>query len=276
MYESLLEFWKFRPLILEFVRRDIKLRYKNSVGGIAWSLLPPLMQIAVITVMLKFITTNPVQNYSAQLFVLFLWNYFTVSLNDACGSLLSNAPLIRKIYFPRLVIPLSTLLHHFFHFLIGFAFTIVYFFILGAYPHNFRLLFLLVIPTVLFTFILCLGLSLMVSYLNVFYEDIKIIVGSLLGLFLYLIPIIYPIEQVLARGKLVYTIYMLNPMSAFMVTYQRALLPPPKVFDKFDHPLPSVGVPWDFFAIACVTSLLIFFLGFYLFNKYQWEVVERL
>jgi hypothetical protein len=53
-------------------------------------------------------------------------------------------------------------------------------------------------------------------------------------------------------------------------------LPPPKVLDKFDHPLPSVNVPWDFFVIACVSSLLIFLLGFYLFNKYQWEVVERL
>jgi len=276
MFASLVELWKFRPLIFEFVRRDIKLRYKNSIGGIAWSLLPPLMQIAVITVMLKFITANPVQNYSAQLFVLFLWNYFQTSLNDACTSLLTNAPLIRKIYFPRLIIPLSTLLHHFFHYIIGFIFTIAYFFVLGAYPHNLRLLFLLVIPTIFFTFILCLGLSLMVSYLNVFYEDIKIIVGSLLGLFLYLIPIIYPIEQVLARGKWVYTIYMLNPMSAFMVTYQRALLPAPSVLDKFDQPLASVGVPWGFFGIACLTSVAIFLLGFYLFNKYQWEVVERL
>ncbi|MEO6906255.1 MAG: ABC transporter permease, partial [Abditibacteriaceae bacterium] len=276
MYESLLELWRFRPLILEFVRRDIKLRYKNSIGGIAWSLLPPLMQIAAITIMLKFITANPVQNYSAQLFVLFLWNYFTVSLNSACDSLITNAPLIRKIYFPRLVIPLSTLLHHFFHFLIGFIFTIAYFFILGAYPHNLRLLFLLVIPTVFFTFVLCLGLSLIVSYLNVFYEDIKIIVGSLLGLFLYLVPIIYPIERVLSHGKLIYTIYMLNPISAFMVTYQRALLPPPQVLDSAKNPLPTVTVPWGFFSIACAVSLLVFFLGFYLFNKYQWEVVERL
>lgn len=276
MYESLLELWKFRPLLLELVRRDIKLRYKNSIGGVAWSLLPPLMQIAVITVMLKFITPNPVQNYSAQLFVLFLWNYFTVSLNDACGSLLNNAGLLRKIYFPRIVVVLSTLFHQSFHFLIGFIFTIAYFFVLGAYPHNLRLIILLVIPTIFFTFLLCLGLSLMVSYLNVFYEDIKIIVGSLLGLFLYLVPIIYPIERVWSHGKLIYTIYMLNPMSAFMVTYQRALLPPPQVLDGAKHVVPSVTVPWGFFGIACVLSLLIFFLGFYLFNKYQWEVVERL
>lgn len=276
MYKSLLELWKFRPLVLEFVRRDLKLRYKNSVGGIAWSLLPPLMQIAAITVMLKFISANPVDNYSTQLFVLFLWNFFVVVLNDSCTSLLLNAPLMRKIYFPRAIIPLSTLLHHSFHFIVGFIFTIVYFFVLGAYPENLRWQIFLIIPVVFFTFLLSFGLGLMVSYLNVFYEDIKIIVGALLGVFLFLVPIMYPIERVLAHGKFYYTLYMLNPMSAFMVTYQRALLPPPQVMGKADQHLPTVMIPWDFFALACLTSVLVLLLGFYLFNKYQWEVVERL
>src|SRR3712207_757321 len=106
MLESLREIWRYRPLIMELVRRDLKLRYKNSIGGIAWSLLNPLMQIVVITVVMKFILDNPVKDYSAHLFILFLWVFFQISLVDGCVSLLQNAALVRKVYFPRAILPL--------------------------------------------------------------------------------------------------------------------------------------------------------------------------
>lgn len=286
---SLAEIWKFRPLILELVRRDLKLRYKNSIGGIAWSLLNPLMQIAVITVLMQFILPTPVKDYSAYLFILFLWNFFQVSLSDGCVTIVTNATLVRKVYFPRAILPLATLLGNLFHFGIAFAFTIIYFFGLHTYPtHLFvsghpgqlRLEVFLVLPVVFFMAVLCLGLSLILAYLNVFYEDVRFIVTALLQLFFYAVPILYPIEQVKARA--LYDVYMLNPVAAFLVTYQRALLYPPtvwKVPPSASQPgirLPAVGIPWAYFFLACAVSTLILGAGFLLFERYKWEMVERL
>jgi hypothetical protein len=104
-------------VILELVRRDLKVRYKNSVGGIAWSLFNPLMQVFVITFVMKFLLARPVENYSAYVFgAIFLWTLIQTSLLDGCVSVLQNAQLVRKIYFPRAILPLTTLLGSFFHF----------------------------------------------------------------------------------------------------------------------------------------------------------------
>lgn len=272
---SLREMYAYRGLIGELVRRDLKLRYKNSIGGVLWSLLNPLMQIGVLTVLMKFILTNPVKNYSAYLFVLFLWNFVQVCVNDGCVAVLSNASLVRKIYFPRSILPLVSLIGNFIHFGIAFAFTIVYFFVLGAYPQQLRIWFLMVVPVVLCAVMLCLGISYILSYLNVLYEDVRFIVGALLSVFFYALPIIYPIENVYAYPHR-YVLYMLNPVATLLVCYQRALLSPIVVADKFGVTLAHPPFPWPFLGLAFVESLVILIIGFKLFDRYQWEIAERL
>ena len=277
MIESLREIWLFRPLIGELVRRDLKLRYKNSIGGIAWSLLNPLLQIFVITVMMKFIQARPIPNYSAYLFVLFLWNFIQVTLADGCVAILSNGQLVKKVYFPRAILPLATLLGNLFHFAIAFTFTILYFFVLRTYPEHLDLKVLLVVPVLFFASAFCLGISFVLAYLNVLYEDVRFIVSAVLQLGFFTLPIFFTIEQVRAKGF--YDLYMLNPVAAFMVTYQRALLPPPDVqlgVGAGAAALPPVGIPWNYFAFACAVSLVVLVSGFALFNRYQWEMVERL
>lgn len=278
--ESLREIWLYRPLILELVRRDLKLRYKNSIGGIAWSLLNPLMQILVITLVMKFIQARPISNYSAYLFgVIFLWTFFSVTLSDGCITILQNAQLVRKVYFPRAILPLATLLANLFHFGIAFIFTLLYLFLpyglggVGAYPANLRPEFLMTIPVILFTAMLGLGLSYILAYLNVFYEDVRFIINALLQLAFYAMPVFFTIEQVAEKGY--YVPYMLNPIAALLVTYQRALLPPPEVVIS-GKPLPAIGIPWDYFAVAAIVSTLVLIIGFALFNKHQWEMAERL
>jgi lipopolysaccharide transport system permease protein len=277
MLESLREIWSYRPLILELVRRDLKLRYKNSIGGIAWSLFNPLMQVIVITIVMKFILPRPIENYSAYLLgVLFAWNLISVSLLDGCISILQNASLVRKIYFPRAILPLATLLGNVFHFSISFGFTLFYFFLLRAYPQHLRLEFLWVIPTFIFMVMLSLGVSFFLSYLNVFYEDVRFIVTALTGLFFYALPILYPIESVREKGY--FEIYMLNPVAALLVMYQRALLAPPEIKDAAGNRLPPIDIPqiWPYFLLAGLTSFLILALGFAFFERNKWEMVERL
>lgn len=270
---ELREIWKYRGLLMELVRRDLKLRYKNSIGGVLWSLVDPLLKILTITLMMKFIQARPIASYSAYLFIIFLWNFIAVSITDGCYSILSNAALVKKVYFPRAILPLVSVIGNLFHFGIAFFFTILYFFVLGTYPQQLGWKFWLVIPIVACAFALSLGLSLIAAYLNVFYEDVKFIVGSLLQLNFFVLPIFFTIEQVNAKGYL--DVYLLHPVHALVVTYQRALLPAPQV--KIGTTvLAPVGIPWTFFLLAMLTSFLVLAFGFLLFERNKWEMCERL
>jgi ABC-type polysaccharide/polyol phosphate export permease len=277
MIESVREIWRYRALIGELVRRDLKLRYKNSVGGILWSLANPLLQIVSITLLLRFISSRPISNGSAYLFILFAWNFFFTCVIECCGSILQNATLVRKVYFPRAILPITTLLANLFHFGVAFIFTLIYFFVLRTYPEQLHFSILLAVPVLFFLSCLALGIGFFVAYLNVFYEDVRFIVGIFLQLFIYVIPVFYTIEQVRHKGAHFFGLYMLNPVAALLVTYQRALLGPPTVYGADGKtPLPPVELPWNYFALAGVVSIAVLALGFRLFERHKWEMVERL
>lgn len=276
--ESLREIWQFRPLIAELVRRDLKVRYKNRVGGILWSLFSPLAQVLTITLMVKFFLT-PVTNYSAYLMaVMYLWQFFQNALLDSSQSLLTNSSLARKLYFPRAILPIVTLLSNLLHFGISFAFIMVYFFVVPIsdpiYPQNLSWQFLWVLPLVVGVSILALGLGFLMAQISTLYDDVRFLSGTALGLFFYALPILYPIEKVAAKSS-IYPIYMLNPMASFLVGFQRALLPPPVVKDG-DVVLQSVGMPYEFLAIAGVVSVLTLLGGFWVFERSKWTMMERI
>ncbi|MBW3636425.1 MAG: ABC transporter permease [Armatimonadetes bacterium] len=272
--ESLREIWRYRPLIGELVRRDLKVRYKNRVGGILWSLFPPLMQVLTITLMVKLFLTQ-VSNYSAYLMaVMFLWQFFQNCILDASNSMIANAQLARKIYFPRAVLPLVTLITNAMHFCISLLFTLAYYFVVPIsepiYPQNLHPKALLVIPVLVGVSILSLGFGYLLAYLNTLYDDVRFLTITLLGLFFYSLPILYPVEKVAARPG-IYEIYMLNPMATWLVAFQRALLPPLAV-----EGAPPVTMPWAFMGIAAVSSLAILAFGFIIFERSKWTMMERL
>lgn len=276
LLDSFREIWRYRGLMRELVRRDLKVRYKGSPLGIAWSLVNPLLQIFGITIVVKLMSSTPPKDYSAYLFIIFLWTFFQISLLDCGSSIISNAALVRKIYFPRAIFPIVSIINNLFHFSISLGFTILYFFVVTrSYPSLLRPQFLLVIPTIFFMAVLALGLGLSLSYMTIFYADVTFIVTTLLGLSIYAMPIFYQIEKVAAH-PVFYSIYMLNPAAALLVTYQRALLPPRPVIINDKLTLAPLDVPWPYFFLACITSSLILVIGFLLFERKQWEMAERL
>ena len=273
--ESLREIWRFRPLIAELVRRDLKVRYKNRVGGVLWSLFTPLMQVLTITLMVKFFLTK-VDNYSAYLMpVMFLWQFFQNCVLDSANSMIQNAALARKIYFPRAILGLVTLITNLLHFGVSLVFTLLYFFTVPVsdpiFPKNLHPQAILVIPVVLLVGMLALGIGYLLAYASTLYEDIRYVSITLLGLFFYAIPILYPIEKVAVRPDL-YSIYMLNPLASLLVAFQRLLLPPLVVPDA-----PPIEVFWwDFTGIAALSSLAILSTGFLIFERSKWAMMERL
>ena len=272
--EALREIWRFRALIVELVQRDLKVRYKKRVGGILWSLFPPLFQVLTITLMVKFFLT-PIAGFSGYILpVMFLWQFFQNTVLDASQSMLINAQLARKIYFPRAILPLVTLISNLLHFAISFAFMLFYFLVVPisdpVYPKHLQPKFLLVFPLVLCVGFLALGVGYMLSYLNTLYDDVRFLSTTVLGLMLYAVPIIYPIERVAAHPE-IYNLYMANPLASLMVGFQRALLPPLAVPGTM-----PIAYPTTWVVIGCVSSVVILLLGFLVFERSKWTMMERL
>jgi len=272
--EALREIWRFRALIVELVQRDLKVRYKKRVGGILWSLFAPLMQVLTITLMVKLFL-QPINNFSAYLMpVMFLWQFFQNTVLDAAQSMVMNAQLARKIYFPRAILPMVTLISNLLHFTISFAFTLFYFLIIPPgdpiYPKLLQLKFLLVFPLILCVGFLALGVGYLLSYLSTLYDDVRYLSTTLLALFFYAVPILYPVEKVYVNQK-IYPLYMLNPMASLMVGFQRAMLPPLAV-----EGTTPVAFPVFWVGLGMLSSLVILLLGFLIFERSKWTMMERL
>jgi len=269
--DSLREIWRYRALVLELVRRDLKVRYKNRVGGVLWSLFTPLMQVLTITLMVKLFLTQ-INNYSAYLMaVMFLWQFFQNTVLDSSQAMISNAALARKIYFPRAVLPIVTLISNLLHFGVAFVFTLVYLLILNhghlVLPHYFFLAPLCVLGLGAFG----LGIGFLLAYICTLYDDARFLSITFLGLFFYLVPVLYPVERVKIHHN-IYPYYMSNPAATWLVGFQRALLPP---IVQAGGP-PPVSMPLEWLGLAVLTSAITLIAGFWIFERSKWTMMERL
>ena len=270
LLDSLREMWRFRALVLELVRRDLKVRYKNRVGGMLWSLFPPLMQVLTIWLMVKFFLTQ-IPNYSAYLMaVMFLWQFFQNTVLDASQAMIINAPLARKIYFPRAVLPLVTIISNLLHFGVAFVFVLVYLLVLNHGRVILPSYFWLAPFCVLGLGTFALGLGYLLAYLTTLYDDVKFLSVTFLGLFFYLVPVLYPVERVAAHTA-IYPFYMLNPAAVWLIGFQRALLPP---IDKLG--VAPINMPLEWLGLATITSAITLIGGFWIFERSKWTMMERL
>lgn len=287
MLEELRELWRYRYLLYMLVRRELKVRYKNSVLGFLWSGIPLLLQVFVYTFLFRNVVGVRAPNYSAYLLTgIIPWTFFSTAILDASQSLLINYPIIRKVYLPREVIPLASVLSNFVHFLLSWALYFIVF--LGVAP-LFGLGTPLLGSMVWFPFItviellLVIGCALVVASLNVFYEDVKFIVQTVFQLGFFLLPVLYPADQIYYTSHLIrahpwlYKVYLLDPIAAIITAYRRMLLQPisPSAFNaslKGAKPLPF---DWTLWFGACLLSFLIAWAGYAYFNRRKWLFVER-
>lgn len=281
MKHELAELWRFRGLLWQLVRRDLKVRYKNSRLGFLWSIAPPLMQVLCITFAFKVATNlaRDFPSYSAFVLVAMIpWTYFQTAILDSSQSILLMYGVIKKVYLPREIIPLANAISNFIHFLLSWTVFLFYWWIIRREP---ILLTTLWFPyLILVQFMLVTGLCLLVSCLNVFYEDVKYIVNILMGLFLFLLPIMYVVEQVYYTSSLRHwgnglgvTLYMLNPLTALINGYRKALLesPHPNAIGGFE-PLPLQP---GSLLLTGLLSFLILVGSYWYFNRRKWQFVER-
>jgi len=189
------ELWRYRELFYFFTWRDVKLRYKQTVLGFAWAVLQPLVMTAILTFFLGNRLKDVPQEIPYPMFVLsgiVIWNLFSTGLTGAAQSMVNNALIINKIYFPRLVIPVSAVLVSLFDFVIAFALLVV---MLMWYQVPVAITALLYWPlAVIAVVVATMGLGCGLSALNIKYRDIRYVIPFMVQILFFLTPVIYPIS----------------------------------------------------------------------------------
>jgi lipopolysaccharide transport system permease protein len=217
---DLRELWAYRELIYFLTWRDIKVRYKQTALGVAWAVLQPLALMAVFTLLFGRLARIPSEGIPYPLFAfagLLPWQIFSRTLNETTTSLVKDHRLVAKVYFPRLIIPLSTTLAGMLDFLIAFGVLVILMIIYGVSPG----IALMSLPLfVLLMFVTALGIGLWLSALNVQYRDVAFTVPFLTQFLLFLTPVVYPSAMVPEKLRM---IYALNPMVGVIEGFRWAL-----------------------------------------------------
>lgn len=286
MLDELRELWRFREMLVTMVQRELKIRYKNSVVGFFWSLLNPLITVAVMTLVFKYFQSNDTNNLGAYVLAAYLpYMFFQLCLLDCAQSVLNGLDLAKKIYFPREIFPLTMIFSNLIHFLLALLVFFIYLF--GVYlfsgPYRiwpFQVTSLYVPILLLINVALVTGLGLIISALNTFYEDVKYIVSVLLYLLFFLSPIMYFSESVkysppVLKHPWIYTAYHLNPVATLSTAYRKVLLAPQliKFHGEVFQPLP---MDWTMLMVTAAISFALLIGGYAMFNRLKWQFVERL
>jgi ABC-type polysaccharide/polyol phosphate export permease len=283
MLAELKELWRFRELMLSLVERDLRIRYKNSFFGFFWSLINPLVTVLVMTVVFKYLLGSDTPNLSAYILAAYLpYMFFQLALMDSSQSVIASLPVVRKVYFPREVLPLATVASNFVHFLLALAVFFAYLLSIWARnpqipPFEWSMLWLPLLLVV--NLALCAGLALIVSALNTFYEDVKYVLGVGLYLLFFLSPIMYFSENVYhapvaQASPWVYTLYHLNPVAMLATAYRKVLLAPQDV-EVDGRMVPPLPLDWGLLGVTALISFGLLVGGYALFNGMKWRFVER-
>ena len=212
--KHLKELYDYREMIFSLVRKDLRGRYKGSVLGFLWTFINPLLQLMVFTLVFSVIMRAGYDQYYLFLFVALVpWMFFASSVQDGSTAILREKDMIKKIYFPREVMPIATVTSGFVNMLLTF---IVIFIVLIISGKGLNPLALLCLPFVMIVeYILCLGIALIVAALTVYFRDLQYILGILTMAMQYMTPVMYGVDMAenSGAGRWLVMIFNLNPMT---------------------------------------------------------------
>ncbi|MBN1178882.1 MAG: ABC transporter permease [Anaerolineae bacterium] len=269
MRNRLHELWQYRDLIRNLVTRDVKVRYRNSLLGIAWSWINPLLMMAVYTVVFTVLTGDQDGTPNYPVFILSAllpWNFCATAIAQTTNCILDGAHMIKKAYFPREILPMTAVASN----LINLLLSLPVFFLLAVAMGNPISAWVLLLPIViLIQTAFVLGLGMLTATLNVFYRDTQIIMNVLLLAWFFLTPVFYSINHVPET----YTVWgmdlavrrylqWVNPMASIIAAYRDLLY---------------YGAPtgWDFLLRTAVTSFAVLMGGYAVFQRYSWRFSEE-
>jgi lipopolysaccharide transport system permease protein len=246
------DLWLFRELFYILSWRDIKVRYKQTVIGAAWSVLRPLLTMIIFTVIFGRIAKLPTEGaapYAIMVYAAMLpWQFFANALSEASNSLVGNTNLITKIYFPRMIIPASSVIVSFVDFAISFGLMLILF----AWYHFLPPLQILFLPLfIILAFLASFGISLYITALNVKYRDFRYIIPFIVQFGLYVSPVGFSSSIVPEKWRMLYS---LNPMVGVIDGFRWSILGEQKMY-------------WPGFLVSCGVIALFCYIGVRYFRK---------
>lgn len=259
---NLFELFRYRDLLFMFVKKDLITVYKQTILGPLWFFVQPVLTCIIYTVIFTRIAKIGTDEVPAVLFYLgsiAIWNYFSETLNITSRTFTDNANIFGKVYFPRIVVPVSKVLSGMYKFFIQLGLFVLvwlyYVFVDHKVSPNFYMLFL---PVILFEMaILSLGFGLIVTSMTTKYRDLSFLVAFGVQLFMYITPVIYPIS----KFKTHQTFIWLNPLSSLFETFKYGF------FGKG-----TISLFWLGYSV--VFSIVIFVIGLLLFNKVEKRFID--
>jgi lipopolysaccharide transport system permease protein len=245
------ELWRHRELFYFLAWRDVKLRYKQTVLGVLWALIQPLFTMLVFTLFFGNLAKIPSDGAPYPLFyiaALLPWTYFSATLAASGNSLVANAQLITKVYFPRAILPVSGAMSGLLDFLIGCLILVGLMVYYGVQPGwQFLLWPVLLAPLFLFT----IGVSMILASLNVRYRDIKYALPFMIQLWLFVTPVIYPTSIIPERFRF---LAALNPLTGIIDAFRKSVMP-------------WQPIDWQLLLVSSLLTLLVFAAGLSFFRK---------
>jgi ABC-2 type transport system permease protein len=220
--ERIVRIWRYRELLVRMVRTELKVRYKNSALGFAWSLLNPLLYLVVFYVAFDLILGAGIPAFPLFLMSgLLVWNLFSAGLGGATGSVVGNAGLVNKVSFPREILPLASIGAALVHFFLQ---SIVLAVALLVARWDVAVRYLPLLPLALVALLLLLaGLGILLSAINVYLRDTQHFLELALLAWFWMTPIVYGYMTIGARGGFGTRLYQANPVTPVVLTFQRAL-----------------------------------------------------
>ncbi len=260
---NLKELWKYRDLVILFVKRDLKNVYKQTVLGPLWIVINPFLSTFVFTVIFGIIANISTDGIPQFLFYMsgnILWSFFSSCFNRASSTFLSNARIFGKVYFPRFVMPLSGIIYNSITFLVQFvmfAILVAVYALTGANVHPNLIVLALPILLIHIAF-LGTGTGLIISSLTTKYRDLNVLVSFGLTLWMYLTPVVYPVSQIPESFRF---IMLLNPVAPIMETFRYAFLG-------------SGSFEWFFLLISAAVTAVLLILGMIVFNQVEKNFID--
>ncbi|MBI2100028.1 MAG: ABC transporter permease [Candidatus Vogelbacteria bacterium] len=252
------ELWSSKELLYFFTWRDLKIRYKQTVLGVMWALFQPFITMVIFTVFFGKFGKIPSDNIPYPVFVfagLLLWQLFSATLLQASGSLVGNQNLLTKVYFPRLILPISSLFSNLVDFFIASSILVGLMIYYSYIPH---LIGLTLVPLlVIITCVFAVGLGLFLASLNVKYRDIKYILPFFVQIMIFLTPVIYP-PSILGRYSWLLAI---NPLTGVIKAMRAALFG-------------GQPINWLLLFLSGSTSLVVLLFGFIYFKRTERQFAD--
>ncbi len=280
--KRIVRLWEYRPLLVSMVRKELSVKYKNSVLGFVWSMLNPALTLIIYYVVFQLVFKNGIPQFAIFLLCgLVVWNFFSNAIMGATGSVVANAGIIKKVSFPREVLPLASV-----------GSSMVFLFLQGIV-----LIIALVIardvpafsylPLLLFAFVDLMifsgALAILLGALNVFYRDTQHLIEIVLMAWFWATPVVYPYQQIavpLTHHGLLFLDFV-NPMTAIVLTFQRVLyakVSPLGTTHAIIHILPTNSVAWfaGQLTIVLLISTVLFMIALKIFGRMEGNFAEEL